>query len=112
MDDHQSPPLLSTAILVWERDMVDSEQSVFEPTRASAGFRATESAPPRAKPDIQSKMTGLKGDDAALMARFVDAGLATIAYKKANPSFVVPPHDCVRHGMCFHTGEQCKTKPH
>jgi hypothetical protein len=102
--------LLSAAILVWERDMVDSEQPVFEATRASAGFRVTETVPSGTKPDTLSKVHGLKGEDAALMARFVEAGLATIAYKKANPGFTVPPHSCVIHGLCYHSDQECKSK--
>jgi hypothetical protein len=109
--------LLSAAILVWERDMVESEQSVFEPTRASAGYSAT-SVPTAigAQTALKSllsgaKVAGLGAEDSALMKRFVEAGLATIAHKQANPDFVVPPHACVTHGMCFHTAGECKSKP-
>jgi hypothetical protein len=110
---------LSAAILVWERDMMESEQPVFEPTRLSAGFRAT--AVPlvnttTATADVQALMsspqiTGLTAEDSALLKRFIDAGLATIAHKKANPSFVVPPHACVTHGICYHSAADCKSKP-
>lgn len=107
--------LLSAAILVWERDMVESEQPVFEATRASAGFRATVTSPSGSPSSLQTilsspKVTSLGTDDAALLVRFLEAGLATIAHKKANPGFIVPPHACVTHGICYHPADECKSK--
>jgi hypothetical protein len=107
--------LLSAAILAWERDMVDSEQSVFEPTRTSAGYRATATTHAGAPSALQSllsstKITELAVEDSAVLARYVEAGLATIAHKKANPGFVIPPHACVTHGICYHTASECKSK--
>ena len=109
--------LLSVAILAWESDMVESEQPVFEATRASAGLSATSvTAPVRSQASLHgimssSKVTKLAAEDSALLQRFMEAGLATIAHKHANPGFVVPPHACVTHGMCFHTAAECKSKP-
>jgi hypothetical protein len=41
---------------------------------------------------------------------FLEAGLATIARKHADPGVVVPLHACVIHGICFHTATECKWK--
>jgi hypothetical protein len=106
-----------SAILLWERDMVESEQPVFEATRASAGFSATRVPAPAASQSSlhglmsSAKVTKLAAEDSALLQRFLEAGLATIAHKHANPGFVVPPHACVTHGICFHTATECKSKP-
>ena len=94
--------------------MVETEQPIFESTRASAGYRASVIAPVGSQNALQSMMsrtsvTSLAADESTLLLRFLEAGLATIAHKKANPGFVVPPHACLTHGMCFHPADKCNS---
>lgn len=110
---------LTTDILEWERTMVDSEQSVFEPTRASAGYRATTIPPSSARTDATQQditraleaanVTTLSSVEVAILVRYIDAGNKAIAHKKANPSFTIPPKTCALHGMCYHDTTQCKS---
>ena len=113
--------LLCTALLAWERDMADSEQTVFEPTRLSAGFRVVardvaQDAPHRAlsassaTSDIKrliASAQSLPAEDHRVMQRYMEAGLQVVTHKKTNPDYVVPPHFCANHGMCFHESSKC-----
>ena len=112
--------LLCTAILAWERDMADSEQTVFEATRLSAGFRATATDVPKkdtSSPSASSTGSDLRrlissaqalpADDQLIMQRYLDAGLQIVAHKKSNQDFVIPPHFCTTHGLCYHESAKC-----
>lgn len=117
---------LCTDLLAWERDMADSEQVVFEPTRLSAGFKATAVHPSTETPQygLGAKSSGREGDlsqfmaqaqalnpdDKVIMQKYMEAALQTVAHKKANPDYVLPPHFCVTHGMCYHESAKCNAK--
>ena len=104
--------LLCTALLAWERDMADSEQTVFRvvardvaqdaPHRALSASSATS--------DIKrliASAQSLPAEDQRVMQRYMEAGLQVVAHKKTNPDYVVPPHFCANHGMCFHESSKC-----
>jgi hypothetical protein len=107
---------LHTDLLAWERDMADSDQAVFEPTRLSAGFKvvAQPTAPtPATTQDLghqMAKAKKLSPEDQSVMTQYMDAAFQTLAHRKANPEFKVPPHFCTTHGMCYHTSDTCKSK--
>jgi hypothetical protein len=96
--------------------MADSDQAVFEPTRLSAGFKvvAQPTAPtPATTQDLghqMAKAKKLSPEDQSVMTQYMDAAFQTLAHRKANPEFKVPPHFCTTHGMCYHTSDTCKSK--
>jgi hypothetical protein len=105
--------LLCTALLAWERDMADSEQVVFEPTRLSAGFKAFQTPAPQTGSTLSKLIESaqsLDADDKVIMQRYMDAALQTVAHKKSDPEFVLPPHFCTTHGMCYHESAKCNAK--
>jgi hypothetical protein len=111
-----TPEALSADIVVWEQTMVDSGQVVFEETRLSAGFKAVSVGSTSSTDDVlngtlkAAKQAGMSDDSIAILARFVEAGLDTIEYKKSHPDFKIPPKTCVKHGITYHSTEDCGRK--
>jgi hypothetical protein len=112
----RTPETLSAEIVAWEQTMVDSKQVVFENTRMSAGFKAVSFGSTSSTDAVlngtmkAAKQAGMSDDSIAILARFVEAGLDTIEYKKSHPDFKLPPKTCVKHGMCYHPTDECGRK--
>jgi hypothetical protein len=54
----------------------------------------------------------LVAEDKVVMQKYMEAALQTVAHRKANPEYVLPPHFCTTHGMCYHESAKCNAKKH